>query len=172
MTGDAKLSLRDFQNQLAERLKQAGNQPSSASKLGFIAGGRHWLTELQQINEVVTVPELTPVFWAKPWFAGVASVRGAIYGCTDLGAFFDLTPPIEGDECRMLLVHPRYGVNAALRIEQPLGLRSIAGMQAVDRDPDQGGAVIGRWLDPDGTDWTEIDMERLVTDPKFLLAGT
>lgn len=169
MSGEAKLSLREFQTQLAERLKKVGEQPSAASKLGFVAGGRHWLAELNQINEVVTVNTLTPVPWAKPWFAGVASVRGAIYGCTDLGAYFGLSEPLEGEECRLVLAHPRYGVNAGLRIQEALGLRGVATMRHLGTDTET--AVVGRWLDGDGTEWHEIDMERLLADPTFLRAG-
>lgn len=171
MSGDAKLSLREFQTQLAERLKKVGEQPSAASKLGFIAGGRHWLTELGQINEVVTVSAVTPVPWARPWFAGVASVRGAIYGCTDLGAFYGLSEPLEGEECRLILAHPRYGVNAALRIQEALGLRGVAAMRRLGAEDAPESAVVGRWQDGDGTEWHEIDMERLLADPRFLRAG-
>lgn len=171
MSVEPKMSLREFQAQLAERLKSAGQQPSSASKLGFIAGGRHWLIDLQQINEVVTVFGSTPVPWSKPWFTGVASVRGAIHGITDLAAYFGVAPRLEGEECRLLLVHPRYGVNAALRIEQPLGLRSVSGMKAIDTAPVANPAVTGGWLDQDGIEWIGLDIEPLVADPVFLQAG-
>jgi len=171
MAVEPRLSLREFQTQLAERLKQAGTQGSAASKLGFIAGGRHWLADLGQINEVLTVNGLTPVPWSRPWFAGVASVRGAIFGASDLAAFFGMAPPIEGDECRMLLVHPRFGVNAALRIEQPLGLRSVGAMQTVAPPLPAEAAINGAWLDDEGVEWIGLDIERLVADPRFLQAG-
>jgi twitching motility protein PilI len=171
MAIEPKLSLRDFQTQLADRLKNASRQTSAASKLGFIAGGRYWLIDLQQINEVVTVGGLTPVPWSKPWFVGVASVRGAIHGITDLAAFFDLAPRLEADDCRLLLVHPRYGLNAALRIEQPLGLRSVASMKPIHAPLPGMAAVTGGWLDQDGIEWIGLDIERLVADPEFLQAG-
>jgi twitching motility protein PilI len=171
MAVEPKLSLREFQTQLAERLRNAGQQSAGASKLGFIAGGRHWLTDLGQINEVVTVSGLTPVPWSKPWFAGVASVRGAIHGTTDLAAYFGMAAPMEGEECRLLLVHPRYGVNAALRITQALGLRSVSGMKAVDAPVRGEASVTGGWLDRDGIEWIGLDVEQLVTDPRFLQAG-
>jgi twitching motility protein PilI len=171
MAVEPKLSLREFQTQLAERLKQASRVTSAASKLGFIAGGRHWLVDLGQINEVVTVNGLTPVPWSKPWFRGVASVRGAIHGTTDLAAFFGLAAVLDAGECRLLLAHPRFGVNAALRVEQALGLRSIAGMKAMDSPLPGEAAILGAWLDRDGVEWIELDIERLMSDPRFLQAG-
>jgi twitching motility protein PilI len=171
MAVEPKLSLREFQTQLAERLKNASQQTSAASKLGFIAGGRHWLADLGQINEVVTISALTPVPWCQPWFSGVASVRGMIHATTDLAAFFGVAAPMESGEYRLLLTHPRYGVNAALRIEQPLGLRSVTGMKALGAPLDGEPAITEGWLDQDGVEWIGLDIERLVTDPRFLRAG-
>ncbi|MDD4880715.1 MAG: chemotaxis protein CheW, partial [Gallionellaceae bacterium] len=83
---EESLTLREFQTRLAERLKGAASQDGATAKLGFVAGGRHWLTALDQVGEVVTVTRLARAPWTRPWFIGVASVRGAIYGCTDLAA--------------------------------------------------------------------------------------
>ncbi len=169
MADEPKLSLREFQTRLADRLRNAAHTPGTASKLAFLAGDRHWLTDLGQINEVITVPSVTPVPWAKTWFTGVASVRGAIHGCTDLAAFLGLTPPLETPDYRLLLIHPKYGMNAALRIQQPLGLRSVTGMKPLNQDDDTAApATQARWLDPEGISWLELDVERLIAQPDFL----
>lgn len=165
-------NLRDFQAQLAERLKGVQQQAGNGSKLGFLAGGRHWLADLAQVHEVVTAAKLTPVPWAKPWFLGVASVRGVIYGCTDLAAFLDLAAPVEGEETALLLVHPRYGVNAALAIERAVGLRSVQALSRslrTDADPPW---VLARWTDADDAVWTEMSIEHLVVSPEFQQAGS
>lgn len=165
-----KHSLRDFQTQLAEKLKAAQSATGPSSKLGFIAGGRHWVVSLDQINEVVTVPGLIPVPWAQPWFAGVASVRGALFGCTDLGVFLKLSETLPAGESHLLLAHPRFGVNAALRIERTLGLRpldSLALAEANDADP----WSLASWRGADGQLWGELNVEKLVTSPAFLEAG-
>jgi twitching motility protein PilI len=166
-----KQSLRDFQTQLAEKLKAAQAATGPSSKLGFIAGGRNWLVSLDQINEVVTVPELIAVPWAQPWFAGVASVRGALYGCTDLGAFLNLSEVLPQGETHLLLAHPRFGVNAALRIERTLGLRQVDNLLP---EPAAGAAspwVSAHWRGRDDQLWTELNVEKLVTAPAFLEAG-
>lgn len=165
-----KHSLREFQAQLAERLKDATHR-DTASKLGFLAGGRNWLTDLTEINEVVTVSEVTPVPWAKAWFAGLASVRGMVYGCTDLAAFIGLPQDPGRGDSRLLLAHPRFGVNAAIRVERTLGLRSLAQMSPLPPQQDDSEWIKARWRDADGVDWTEISMEKLVTSPRFLDAA-
>lgn len=166
----AKQSLREFQAQLAERLRSAARD-GVVSKLGFVAGGRHWLTDLTEINEVVTVTEVTPVPWARPWFTGLANVRGLIYGCTDLAAFMGLGQDSERGEIRLLVIHPRFGVNAALRVERTLGLRNPAEMTPLPSHPDDADWIKYRWRGADGLEWMEISMEKLVASPRFLDVG-
>lgn len=165
-----KHSLREFQTQLAEKLKAAQAATGPTSKLGFIVGGQHWLVDLGQINEVVTVRELIAVPWAKPWFAGVASVRGALYGCTDLGAFIKQSEAMVAGESHLLLAHPRFGINAALRIERTLGLRPLDTLTRHDSTAPIPWSL-GQWRGLDDRIWTELDVESLVTSPAFLEAG-
>lgn len=166
-----RLSLREFELQLADRLRAAPGGAPSQAKLGFIAGGRQWLTDLAQVNEVVTVNQLTPVPWALPWFVGMASVRGTLYGCTDFALYQGLPSSTVKGEQRLLLAHPRFGVNAALRIDRAVGLRLVRDMESVVDSADSQDWILGRWRDADGSEWTEINMEKLVTDPRFLAVG-
>ncbi len=166
-----KPSLREFQSQLAEKLKLSEVSRGVVSKLGFIAGGRHWLVDLDQVNEVVTVSGLTEAPWVQPWFIGVASVRGVLYGCIDLAAFMGLAEPMPAGESRLLLIHPRFGLNAALRIDRALGLRALAGLQSEPSLPNADAWLIGRWRDADGQVWDEISMQILAAMPAFLDVG-
>ncbi len=168
--GASKPSLREFQAQLVERLQSAA-RGVTFSKLGFLAGGRQWLTDLTEISEVVTVAEIVPVPWAKPWFLGLASVRGVIYGCSDLAGFLGLSQdPVRG-ESRLLLVHPRFGINAALRIERTLGLRNPVQMTPVDHPADAPPWEQALWRDAEGQGWTELSVEALMAAPQFLEAA-
>ena len=171
MADDTRESLRDFQSRLAEKLKAAEGTSGATSKLGILAGGRPWLLDLDQINEVVTVPRLADVPWSQPWFAGAASVRGVIYGCVDMAAFAGIAPPLPRGEARLLLAHPRFGINTALRVDRALGLRPIKSLVQEPPDADAPEWVLGRWRDAEGTIWSEISVEKLVTLPAFLEAG-
>lgn len=166
-----RLSLQDFQRQLAERLQAATQGSGTRSKLGFVAGGRQWLTDLSQINEVVAVNQLTPIPWTRPWFVGMASVRGALFGCTDLALYQDLPSTAGKGEHRLLLAHPRFGVNAALRIDRALGLRNVEEMTAAPAGDGAADWIESRWQDAAGGEWTEINMRKLVTSPRFLAVG-
>jgi len=162
----------EAKTELAERQKASEPRAGGGSKLGFLAGGRHWLTDLGQVNEVVTAARLTPVPWAKPWFLGVASVRGVIYGCSDLAAFLGQAAAGEGGIHRLLLVHPRFGVNAALAIDRAVGLRNTHAMSRVARTESDPPWVLARWEDADGTTWTELGIEQLVISADFQQAGS
>jgi twitching motility protein PilI len=166
-----KSSLREFQTQLAEKLKLAQGSRGATSKLGFSAGGRNWLVDLDQVNEVVTVTGLTEAPWVKPWFIGVASVRGMLYGCTDLAAYFGLDEPMQPGETRLLLVHPRFGVNAAFRIERALGLRALVDLKAEASPSSAPPWEVARWRSDDDQIWTELSMQLLVSTPAFMEAG-
>ena len=71
----ARISLRDYQRELAARLQTAASR-QAASKLGLQAGAEAWLVDLAEAGEVVPVPPVTPVPLAQPWFRGVANIRG------------------------------------------------------------------------------------------------
>ena len=121
---------------------------------------------------MVTVPNLTEAPWAQPWFVGVASVRGALYGCTDLAAFLGLAEPMPAGESRLLLVHPRFGVNAALRIERALGLRALSDLSPVPLPQNAAAWEISHWLGADDQSWAEISMQEPGRDARFSGSGT
>jgi twitching motility protein PilI len=165
---EERLNLREFQARLAERLKGVAGGEGETAKLGFLAGGRHWLTGLDQVGEVVTVARLARAPWTRPWFLGVAGVRGAIYGCTDLAAYLGVGTAETRDEVRLLLANARFGAHAAFRIDQPLGLRNTAAMAALPRAADAPDWEFARFEDGDGVQWTEIVLETLLAEPRFL----
>lgn len=165
---EERLNLREFQTRLAERLKGAEQRDGETAKLGFLAGGRRWLTGLDQVGEVVTVPGLARAPWTQPWFLGVAGVRGAIYGCTDLAAYLGVAAAGQPDEIRLLLASGRFGAHVAFRIDQALGLRNTAGMTRLPGAADAAPWQLGRYADGDGVEWTELSLEQLLAEPRFL----
>jgi twitching motility protein PilI len=164
---EERLNLREFQSRLAERLKTVAEQPGEAAKLGFVAAGRHWLINLDQISEVVTVPYIARAPWTQPWFLGVTGVRGTIYGCTDLAAYFGLSSDAPPEEIRLLLANARFGAHAAFRIDQALGLRNVSGMRRLPAAENHAPWELDRFEDGDGVIWQEICFDRLLAEPRF-----
>lgn len=165
---EPRLNLREFQTRLAERLKETAERGGAAAKLGFLAGGRYWLTALDQVAEVVTVNRLARAPWTQAWFLGVAGVRGALYGCTDLAAFLGVAPAQTPDDVRLLLANARFGAHAALRVDQVFGLRNSDAMARTDRCETDPPWLLARYVDDDGVAWTEIALATVLADVRFL----
>ena len=161
----ARTSLRDYQRELAERLRGAGTG-RIASKLGLQVGDESWLVDLADAGEVLPVPPITPVPLTRPWFRGVANIRGNLYSVVDFPAFLGRTPVAPGDQSRLLLVGERFRLGTALLVDRSLGLRNPAQLEAAGGEP--GPWARAQYADADGRRWKELDLPQLVQHPDFL----
>src|SRR5688500_2167664 len=118
-----RISLKDYQRDLALRLRAADTARAS-SKLAVQAGSDGWLVDLVEAGEVIPVPQITPVAQTRPWFKGVANVRGNLYSVVDFPAFLGGKGVTLGEQSRLLLIAQRYRAGAALLIDGSLGLRN------------------------------------------------
>jgi twitching motility protein PilI len=166
-----KLSLRDYQRDLAERLRAAETTRSS-SRLALKVGEEGWLVDLVDAGEVIPVPAITAVPLTRPWFKGVANIRGNLYSVVDFPAFLGGTAVTVNEQSRLLLVGERFRMASALLVDRSLGLRN----------PEQLTALQGRsrtaspWLkaeysDIEGKPWKELDLAQLVQHADFLSVG-
>lgn len=178
-----KVSLRQFQQDLAQRLSSAKTEPVSLARLGVQCGAAHWLIALEDAGEIVPVPEVLPVPLSKPWYLGVANIRGSLFSVVDFSAFAGGAPTVRGAESRLLLAGSRFGINAALLVSRMLGLKNARDLNAVPDDA-QGAAGplwAGRsWREGGPADaggvstarvWRELKFEHLVESPDFLNVG-
>jgi twitching motility protein PilI len=164
----AKTSLRDYQRELAERLRNAGSG-RSASKLGLQVGDEAWLVDLADAGEVLPVPPITPVPLTRPWFRGVANIRGNLYSVVDFPAFLGRSPVVPGDQSRLLLLGERFRLGAALLVDRSLGLRNPGELEPAEGEA--GPWARARYADTDGRHWKELDLPQLVQHPDFLVVG-
>lgn len=158
-----RLNLREFQQRVIERLQDKNVEATRISTLGLVIAGQNWLVDMADISEVLPLPALTPVPFAKSWFRGVANVRGNLYGVTDLAAYRHEQPTPPGSGNRVLLVAGRYDFNAALLVERVLGLRETRDWR---RDEARGGL-----LDEQGALWRTLDIRGLLEQTEFLQIG-
>lgn len=163
-----RVSLKEFQEGLAKRLKAAAVEAAPSARLGFEAGGVSWLARLDSSGEVLQVPPIQRVPLTRDWFLGVANIRGALYGVTDFGAFLGEPPTARGPENRLLLVGQPFGVNCALLVARLAGLRNVAGLNAEAPPAAHHGLCAQAWRDREGRVWHELDSDRLVAQREFL----
>lgn len=164
-----KASLRDYQRDLVERLR---NPDSSriASKLGLQVGSESWLVDLADAGEVLPVPAISPVPLTRPWFKGVASIRGKLYSVVDFPAFLGGTGVTLGEQARLLLIGERFRIGSALLVDRSLGLRNPERLTYRARST-QSPWLKAEYADTDGTQWKELDLPQLVQHPDFLGVG-
>ena len=165
-----RLSLKDYQRGLAERLREAG-AGRMASKLGVQLGTETWLVDLGDAGEVIPVPAVTPVPLTQAWFKGVANVRGNLYSVIDFPAFLGVGAVAVGEQSRLLLLGERFRTSAALLIDRSLGLRNpdqLTPRESVADASERPAWLRAEFADADGKSWKELDVPQLVRHADFL----
>ncbi|MDR2874319.1 MAG: chemotaxis protein CheW [Methylobacillus sp.] len=164
------LDLREYQEDILDRIKErtrSTEDTNTRSRLGVRVGNMQWLVHLDDISEVLPVPETYPVPLAKPWFLGLTNVRGNLYGISDLAQFAGEPPATIGIASRILLTHAKYKAQAGLLVGAIVGLRTLDEMEA--QDASAPGAWLGRvFRDAAGETWQEIDIRALLALPEFM----
>jgi twitching motility protein PilI len=177
-----RISLREFQQSLSERLVSARRGEGGHTLLGVesgsddLPGGSHWLIDLADSGEVVPCRNSRPAPLTKPWFAGIANIRGVLYSVVDFSAWRGGAPTPINAQSRLLLVGARHGINSALLVRRAIGLRPQM------RNACHGGAAHlperrrrrpapwlgGRFTDAQDQIWTQLRIPALLADPNYL----
>lgn len=173
-----RISLREFQQGLSDRLLSARRGEGAQALLGIesgaddLPGGSHWLIDLADSGEVSPLPQLTPAPLTKPWFAGIANIRGVLYSVVDFSAWRGGAPTPINAQSRLLLVGARHGINSALLVRRALGLRPQLQMHAASEAKAGAGETApwlgGRFTDAQDVIWTQLRIPALLADPNYL----
>lgn len=169
------VKLREFSTQLAQRLKEAPNQPTEPTRLAVRIGPENYLIEMALAGEIVSIPEISPVPWTRPWYRGLANVRGRLIGVVDLQHLTG-RDPLPADQSQQVLVFGEgLGVNAGILVTRAFGIRNLKELTPLD-----GAAPApsicpsweqARYRDKDGLTMTELDLSELAKSPSFASIG-
>lgn len=176
----AREALREFQSRLADRLQAARSASVSAAWLAVEAGAGRYLLPLGQAGEIFpwTPPQRVP--YTRPWFLGVANLRGGLYGVVHLAAFAGGTAPQlpaqSGDaarvQSRLVALNEVLEVNCALLIDQLVGLRGLEAFTASQTPaPDAAPWLGASYTSAQGERWQELNLQVLAQQPEFLGIG-
>ena len=100
-----------------------------SSRLGLACGGERWLIRLADAGEVINVPSVASVPLTRPWYLGIANIRGNLFTVIDFSAvsWGARQPAAPAAASRLVLFGPRAGeLNAGIVVQRVLGLRNIA----------------------------------------------
>jgi twitching motility protein PilI len=169
-----KEALRELQTRLAQRMQVARNEPAAHAWLAVECAQQGLLLPLEQAGEIFNAGRIVAVPHTRPWFAGVANLRGGLHGVVDLAAFLGLrvrSVQEHGAEvARLVALNPSLGVNCALLVDRLAGLRHDSDLKD---QADEAGArrpvFAGKsWRDSAGRNWQEIKLAALAADMQFL----
>lgn len=166
-----KTSLRDFQQYLAARLTTAAQGRGAASWLGIEAGDAAWLIDLAEGGEIVQAPQLVAVPLTRPWFVGVANIRGNLYAVCDFSRFCGGSPTPQNANARLLLIGTRFGANAALLVTRMLGLKKPESFTEEVPELSAPAWATARYKDGQGKIWHKLSVRDLLADQNFMNVG-
>jgi twitching motility protein PilI len=168
-----KLNLQAYQQDILARLKELTENTgaATASKLGVSINGANWLIALEDVSEVIPMPEITQVPQTQSWFMGMANVRGNLYGLTDLASFLGYPATKITANSRILLVHQKFEMNAGLLVERLIGLRSSEEMEKQDEIGEQPSWYVNQYKDSNNDIWHEMSMGALLSQQEFMLVA-
>ncbi len=156
----------------------ASGDDSTKSLLGIESGGERWLVDLGDAGEVLPVPVLSEVPLTKPWFCGIANIRGTLYSVNDLAAFHGSEPTPLKPQTRLLLTgaHPgnHRGSHIALLVSNTQGLQSLSILAALPAETMSAAMSAQqpwrgeRYRDAEDRVWSRLLLPVLLNAPEFL----
>lgn len=166
-------ALKQLQARLAERLQAARTEEGRAGWLAVEAEGAGFLFPLQQAGEIFPMVDILPLAHTRPWFCGVANLRGGLHGVVDLASFLGLraAPPSEAtarEGARLIAFNPALRALCALRVDAMAGLRHAEDLVALPNDTARPAFAPHQWRDSGGRLWQEVDLAELAASDTFV----
>ena len=167
---EKRTTLRDYQTNILARLenaKKAGAEPP-AGYLGVVIGGKNVLINLQEISETLPMMDIQRVPLVKPWFLGVANVRGVLYAINDLGQMLENTFTTISSNTRLVMVSEAVTSNVAFVVDKMIGLRKLDEMQVRKEVVDESVCLKTQsYQDAENQIWHMLDCDKLIRSKEF-----
>lgn len=151
--------------------KKAGtdNDEASLAVIGVAVGEDRYLIPMAEVSEVIQIPKLAHVPLTQPWFLGLASVRGNLYGITDLGVYLGGNPVSFNLKSRILLVMPGNKLYGGFTVNSMLGIRDLSEFIPINPAKKKlPKCITAQYKDTEGRQWQELSLFKLIDDEKFL----
>lgn len=167
------VKLREFSTQLAQRLKDAPNLPTEPTRLAVRIGVDNFLVEMGFAAEIVSLPDIARVPWTKPWYRGLANVRGRLVGVVDLQHLSGREPLSAEQGQQLLVLGEGLGVPAGILVTRAFGIRNLKDLEPLDVTvPARAEWERSRFRDLEGLTLTELDLRELAGSPVFTAIST
>jgi twitching motility protein PilI len=162
--------LREYQTSILARLenaKKAGAE-APAGYLGVVIGSKNVLVSLQEISETLPIMDIHRVPIVKPWFLGVANVRGVLYAINDLAQMLENTFTAISSNARLLLMSDAVASNVAIVVDKMIGLRKLDEMKLRKEVAEETVCLKAQtYQDEENLVWHMLDCDKLVGSKEF-----
>lgn len=141
--------------------------------IGYRVGQRLFVSGIDEINELLAVPVLTPVPLTQPWLLGVANVRGNLVPVIDFNRFLFGERTQLTERTRLLIVR-QGGGSVALMVDEVFGQRTVDEEQRRDaaaEDDPRLTRFVGERVEVGEQQLGVFSMNRLVRAPDFRQAA-
>jgi twitching motility protein PilI len=164
--------LREYQTAILARLEDAkkAGAAAQAGYLGVVIGSKNVLVNLQEISETLPILDIHRVPVVKPWFLGMANVRGVLYAVNDLAQMLEHTFFSISSEARLLLISEAITPNVAFVVDRMIGLRKVDEMQLRAEAADESICLKAQtYQDEENQVWHMLDCDKLVRSKEFAI---
>lgn len=143
--------------------------PGQWRGIGFRLGRNRFVSSIDEVQEILTLPSMARVPGTRSWLLGVANVRGNLIPIVDLHAFIDGQPTLIGENTRVLVAR-QHGGNVGLLVDEVLGQQSFGQEQrdeAVGEADPAYARFVGEKIRSGGVLWGLFSMAALTRTPEF-----
>ncbi len=162
-------TLREFQQQLTQRMQQAHREHAAAqSCMAISTGTRRWLFDLAHTTELLPLTDLTPVPFTRDWYLGLISHRSQLTGVIDLEAFAGASQAQWQTGDRLLALSHALSIRCAIRVVQVIGIVDRKRFIETPVDTLQVDWCPRAYVDTEGLHWHWVNLPALMNTPAFL----
>jgi twitching motility protein PilI len=166
-----ELLLQYEQRSLAHALSATSDEADRGdwSGIGFRIGDFHLVAEVDDVNEVVILPELIRIPGIDTWVLGLVNIRSNLIPAIDLKSFLTNESARITKHSRMLVIN-QPGGQAGLVVDEVFGQRhfNISDRQDVENEDDSRVYLYcDKYFNHEGVVWNVFEIEQLVSDIKF-----
>ncbi len=162
--------LREYQTNILARLEEAKKAGADAPSgyLGVVIGSKNVLVNLQEISETLPIVDIHAVPIVKPWFLGVANVRGVLYAINDLAQMLENSLTSISSNARLLLISEAVASNVAFVVEKLIGLRKVDEMKLYELMTEDTACLKAQtYQDDENRIWHMLDCDKLIRSKEF-----
>lgn len=168
----AFLLLADFTRRLRDNAHDLPSQQDMVqywSGIGFMLDGVHYVSPIDEVAEVLSIPDYTRIPGVHPWMKGVSNVRGRLMAVMDLTVFLNKISSLKAQRRRLMVIDEN-DLYTGMAVDEVLGMQHFPVTDFVDQwmvDTDVAPYVCGAYA-RDGSYWPVFSLRLLAEDPRFL----